>query len=55
MIYILHDLQDPKVWELLYLPYVGCNAGLRSSTVPLWLPLVGYFAPGGLALPLKNP
>ena len=30
MIYILHYLKDPKLWELWHTPYVG-NAGIVSS------------------------
>ena len=32
MIYILHDLKDPKLWELWYIPCMG-HAGFISSTV----------------------
>ena len=32
MIYILHDLKDPKLWELWYTAIVG-NTGFMSSTV----------------------
>ena len=30
---ILHDLKDPKLWELWYIPYNGGNAGFCPSTV----------------------
>ena len=31
---ILHDLKDPKLWELWYIPYYG-HAGFCPSTVSL--------------------
>ena len=38
---ILHDLKDPKLWELWYIPYMG-NAGFCPSAVLL------IFVEGGI-------
>ena len=39
MISILHYLNDPKLWELRYIPYCGIHIINRSAGLPFTLPL----------------